>query len=336
MDLKTLAAAAEAVHLSVPALSRSLRALEDALRVPLFDRSDRRLRPTPYAVAYVDRARRMVFDEREGARALALMRAGEGGSLAFGMGSSLANSLLAPMMLRLQADAPGLRLKAIVHSTDVLHDALVKEQLDFFVGDVRIAAGRPDLTAEPVHACVFGWFARTGHPLATNRRIDFAALSAFPLVAAGYADESIERRVVELYGLKAPFADHFAIDTSDLATVQALLTSSDAIAPSTDVAFASALHAGTVVPLDVVPRLDLELTLGIVRRTGRTLVPASEQAFVLVRRFFAEAGGLGARLRARAPSRPSSSPARDRSASSSPRPARSPDRGPSGRPPRPG
>jgi DNA-binding transcriptional LysR family regulator len=292
MDLGTLAAAADAVHLSVPALSRSLRALEDALRVPLFDRQDRRLRPTPYAAAYVERARRIVFDEREGARALGLMRAGESGSLAFGMGSSIAHSLLAPMMLELTGAAPQLHLKAMVQSTDVLHGALMKEQLDFFVGDVRIAAGDPDLAVEPVHACTFGWFARAGHPLAARRRIGFGDLSAYPLIAAGYADESIERSLARQYGLRRPFAEHFAINTSDLATVQALLTSSDAIAPATDISIATALRAGTVGPLDVFPRLELELTLGIVRRTGRTLVPAAEHAFALVRRYFAEAARL--------------------------------------------
>jgi DNA-binding transcriptional LysR family regulator len=208
------------------------------------------------------------------------------------MGSSIAHSLLAPMMLQLLAATPRLKLKAMVQSTDVLHDALVAEQLDFFVGDVRIAAGRQELTAEPVHDCTFGWFARAGHPLATRQRIDFAGLSTYPLVAAGYADVSVERRIAQLYGLHRPFADHFAIDTSDLATVQALLASSDAIAPSTGIAFASALQAGTVVALDVAPRLELALTLGIVRRTGRTLVPAAEHAFALVRRFFAAASDV--------------------------------------------
>jgi DNA-binding transcriptional LysR family regulator len=193
------------------------------------------------------------------------------------------------MMLELIAAAPRLHLTAMVQSTDVLHAALMKEQLDFFVGDVRIATGNPDLATEPVHACTFAWFARTGHALAARRRIGFADLLPYPLVAAGYADESIERSLARLYGLSRPFAEHFAIDTSDLATVQALLTSSDAIAPATDIAVATTLRAGTVAPLDVVPRLDLELTLGIVRRTGRTLVPAAEHAFALVRRFFAEA-----------------------------------------------
>ena len=196
------------------------------------------------------------------------------------------------MMLELTGAAPQLHLKAMVQSTDVLHGALMKEQLDFFVGDVRIAAGDPDLAVEPVHACTFGWFARAGHPLAARRRIGFGDLSAYPLIAAGYADESIERSLARQYGLRRPFAEHFAINTSDLATVQALLTSSDAIAPATDISIATALRAGTVGPLDVFPRLELELTLGIVRRTGRTLVPAAEHAFALVRRYFAEAARL--------------------------------------------
>src|SRR6516165_1446782 len=119
MDLGTLSAAAEVVHLSLPALSRSLRSLEDELRVPLFDRQDRRLRPTPYALVYAERARRIVFDEKEGARSLALMHAGELGPLSFGMGSSIAATLLGPMVLQLLAGASGLRVSTLVQSSDV-------------------------------------------------------------------------------------------------------------------------------------------------------------------------------------------------------------------------
>jgi len=44
-----------------------------------------------------------------------------------------------------------------------------------------------------------------------------------------------------------------------------------------------------MVVLDVDPPLDLALTLGIIRRAGRTLVPAADRAFAIVRRFFADA-----------------------------------------------
>jgi DNA-binding transcriptional LysR family regulator len=287
MDLGSLSAAAQSVHLSVPALSRSLRALEDELRVPLFDRQDRRLRPTPYAQDYVPRARRIVFDEKEGARSLTLMRAGEHGPLSFGMGSSVAMNLLGPMVLQLLADAPGLYLKTLVQSTDVLAAALHREELDFFIGDVRVAAHDHDLIAEPLHSCTFGWFARQGHPLAGSPRVTVDQLAQYPLILSGYVDEAVMLRMADLYGFGLPLQEHFSASTNDVATVHTLITASDAIAPSTDVAMVSAVRAATVGRLDVTPGLDLELTLGIVERAGRTRVPAAERAYDLVRSFFA-------------------------------------------------
>jgi DNA-binding transcriptional LysR family regulator len=287
MDLGSLAAAGEAVHLSPPALSRSLRALEDELRVPLFDRQDRRLRPTHFALAYAERARRIVFEEREGMRMLGLMRAGQAGTLAFGMGSSLALTLLAPMLQQLLAAAPGLRVKTLVQSTDLLTDALRREMLDFFVGDVRAAAHDSDLIAEPLHACSFAWYARRGHPLAGRRGLSFDDLARFPLILSGYADAGMMHRLADLYGLALPLDEHFAASTNDVATVLTLMSTGDAIVPSTEVAVVSALRQRSVVRLDVVPTLELELTLGVVERAGRTRVPAATHAFELVRSFFA-------------------------------------------------
>ena len=286
MDLGSIAAGAEQVHLTHPAVSRSLRALEDDLRVPLFDRHDRRLRPTPYALAYAERARRMVFDEREGARALALMRSGELGSLSFGMGSSIASTLLGPMVLQLLSAAPGLRLNTLVQSTDVLLAELQREKLDFFIGDVRAAEGHIRLHAQPLYPCNFGWFARAGHPLAGRPGLGIADLQRYPLVMSGYADESLLRRMAALYGLSLPVQDHFSASTNDVGTVLTLLGASDAIAPSTDVAVISALREGTLVRLDVRPALDLKLTLGIVQHEARTRIPAAELAFKVVRDHF--------------------------------------------------
>jgi DNA-binding transcriptional LysR family regulator len=286
MDLGSLSAAAEVVHLSLPALSRSLRSLEDELRVPLFDRQDRRLRPTPYALVYAERARRIVFDEREGARSLALMRAGELGTLHFGMGSSIARTLMGPMLLQLLSDAPGLRLDTVVHSTDVLLAALRREDLDFFIGDIRSVAHDSQMLAEPVYRCSFGWFARRGHPLEGLAKLNIEALKVYPLIGAGYADEALFEEMAALYGLSLPLQDHFSVSTNDVSTVLTLLTSSDAVAPATDVSVVTALRAGTVVRLDVDPPLDVQLTLGIVERAGRTRVPAVDRAFEIVRAHF--------------------------------------------------
>jgi DNA-binding transcriptional LysR family regulator len=289
LDLGSLSAAAAAVHLSPPALSRSLRALEDELRVSLFDRLERRLRPTPYALAYQERARRIVFDEKEGARSLALMQSGDIGPLSFGMGSSIANVLMSPMMLELLAEAPSLRISAMVESSDALLGALSGEQLDFFVGDVGVAVHDARMTVEPLYRCAFGWYARREHPLATGREVSAADLARFPLVASGYLDESHARRMAQRYAWALPMQDHFQLNTNDVGVVHALVASSDAIAPLSDIAALAPLRARAIVRLDVKPAPGLDMTLGVVRRTGRTLVPAAERAFRIVRAYFADA-----------------------------------------------
>jgi DNA-binding transcriptional LysR family regulator len=297
MDLGSLSAAAQRVHLSLPALSRSLRALEDSLGVPLFDRQGRGLVPTPYAKLYAERARRIVFDEKEAARELQLMQAGELGALAFGMGSSLAHGLLAPMVLQLLASAPKLRLSTMVQSSDVLFAALQREQIDFFVGDVRIAAHDSDMTTEPMHHCTFGWFVRAGHPLVGRRRLRIGDLLAFPCVLPGYAEEGMLRRLAQLYGLALPLESHFAVNSNDMATVHALLAASDAVLPSTSISAALEVAEGRLVALDVSPPLDLQMSLGVVRRSGRTLPPAAQRAFAIVRRYFEDAQRAIARHR---------------------------------------
>lgn len=286
LDLGSLAAAAEVVHLSLPALSRSLRSLEDELRVPLFDRQDRRLRPTPYALEYAERARRIVFEEKEGSRSLSLMRHGELGTLNFGMGSSIARTLMAPMLLQLLSGAPGLRLGTVVHSTDVLLAALKREELDFFIGDVSSVAHDHQMRAEAVYRCNFGWFARRGHPLQGQAKVGIDQIKAYPFVGAGYADQALFDEMASLYGLSMPLQDHFTVSTNDVSTVLTMLGSSDAIAPSTDVAVVTALRDGTLVKLDVDPPLAIHLTLGIVSRAGRTRVPAVERAYKIVRAHF--------------------------------------------------
>ncbi|CAB3805489.1 HTH-type transcriptional regulator CynR [Paraburkholderia caffeinitolerans] len=287
----SLSAAATSVFLSQPALSRSVRALEESLGVPLFDRSERRLKPTVYAWAFAERARRIVFEEQEGIRALELMRSGDAGTLSYGMGASLASVLLKPMMLELLGASPQLKQRSVVESSDRLMQLLLEEQLDFFVGDIRVAACHPDTVIEPIYRCSFGWYARTAHPLATLPKVTIDDLKRFPLIATGYLEESLARRFLELYGLAEPFVDHFAMVVGDMPAVQDVVTSTDAVLPSTDFAMLASQRAGRVVTLHVMPLLDMELTLGIVRLKGRTLIPAAERAFAIVRERLTQAHG---------------------------------------------
>jgi len=289
LDAGSLAAAADAVHLSQPALSRSIRALEDALGVPLFDRNDRRLRPTAYAAAYAPRARRMLSDEKEGLRTLGLMQAGDLGTFSTGMGSSLAAPILRPMLAELLRTSPGLRLRSIIDTSERLLDALLAERIDFFVGDVHAAEVRDGLVVEPIYPCTFGWYARQGHPLADGRSLDADQIRPYPMLAPGYFEPSLARRLAQLYGLPTPVSDQFALISDDVGTVLEIVASTDAIVPLTDLAALPALRSQAIVELAVSPGLEMDLTLGIVRHGDRTLAPATLRAFEIIRERFAMA-----------------------------------------------
>lgn len=287
IDTGSLSAAAEAVHLSLPALSRSIKALEDELRVTLFDRTSRRLCPTPYALEYLDRARRIVFDEREGSRALGLMKSGEYGPLAFGMGSSIAIDLLAPLIQQLLSQGPTLRIHAQVESSDILMEALRREKLDFIIGDINLAAHSEELIAEPLYKCSYGWFAGKNHPLANSKNLGISQLEQYPIVGSGFISTALSYSMAQLYKWQLPLDKHFSASINNLETVHKLVASSHMIAPSTFVAMLHPLRSGDVVCLDVTPALELDMTLGIIKLAFRTLAPSADTAFEIIRQYFA-------------------------------------------------
>lgn len=78
--------AAKALHLSQPALSRSIRSLEHSLGVSLFDRHGAQIKPTVYGEALLRRAERMLEQSDELERDIQLLEGLKAGGLAVGMG----------------------------------------------------------------------------------------------------------------------------------------------------------------------------------------------------------------------------------------------------------
>ncbi|OTG84132.1 hypothetical protein B9T31_13315 [Acinetobacter sp. ANC 4558] len=286
METGSLSLAAEKVYLSESALSRSLRALEDELRVPLFDRSNRRLQPTAYAFEYLERAKRIVFDEREGARALTMMKLGDYGSLKIGLGSSLAMDFLSPMIKTMLKESPNIRIQALVQSSDILLEELLKEKLDFFIGDVKLVAGIGEISVEPLYNCDVAWFARKDHPLACKKNITIKDIQKYPMIGSGYMNDSHAWTMSRLYDLSLPIENHFSASINNLETVHKLIVATDAIAPSTFIAMLHLLRSGEVVKIDVCPELKLDMVLGVIRLSLRTLVPSVEKVFDLLREYF--------------------------------------------------
>src|SRR5688572_28861997 len=92
---------AQLLHLTQPALSRSIRALEEELGVPLVDRVGRRNELTAFGHGVLQRARQLVRDADELHDSGRLMSGAEGGELRVGMGSGPGAMLMTPLLMRM-------------------------------------------------------------------------------------------------------------------------------------------------------------------------------------------------------------------------------------------
>src|SRR5690242_17041633 len=87
-DEQNFVRAAEKLHVSQPALSRSIQVLEDELGLLLFDRGNRAVTATKVGEVFLEHVRRVSHQVRTLELEMAQLRSGEIGQVAFGVGPS--------------------------------------------------------------------------------------------------------------------------------------------------------------------------------------------------------------------------------------------------------
>lgn len=115
--------ASRVMHLAQSSVSARIRALEDALGVPLFERQGRHLTLTPYGQAFLPYAERIASIADEAESVIAGMRDSAQGHLAIGLASS-APYLFEDLYRELVRTLPHVKLHVKVGHTDRLYQML--------------------------------------------------------------------------------------------------------------------------------------------------------------------------------------------------------------------
>ncbi|MBC9713196.1 LysR family transcriptional regulator [Streptomyces sp. TRM66268-LWL] len=167
LEEESVRGAAQRLHLSEPAMSRTLGRIRKALGDPVLVRAGRHMVPTPYALsvraevgAVVERARALFAAHGEQD-----LRAVERTFTVHGQDSVAA--LLGPRLLtRVLAEAPGLRIRFLGESH--LDAPVLREgTADLEVGVIGTTA--PEVRVEPLAADSMRGVVRAGHPLLKGR-----------------------------------------------------------------------------------------------------------------------------------------------------------------------
>ena len=278
--------AAAAMHISQPALSRSIQGLERRFGSDLFQRNRSGVLPTDLGRLYIERARDLLrlADELEGeATSHAALRTGR---VTVGGGPYPTDSFLGPATARFVEQFPRVSVQLLSGDWDDLVHRLRSRTLDFFVAEVSLLAQEPDLEVVPMpvqHPLYF--FARAGHPLAQSKTsVRVADVMKWPFATPSRIPPRVldpllaaHREGSAQLAAARPFP---AVECSGLAPVKRLVTASNAVTASILPCIAEELDDGRFVLLATAPWMHLQYGLVSLRGRPWTQVAETLRGFV--------------------------------------------------------
>ncbi|WP_120967142.1 LysR family transcriptional regulator [Comamonas sp. lk] len=287
VDHGTFSDAARAVHLTQPALSRSIRSLEDELKAQLFDRGARRARLTGFGELVAERARRIRLEMTQLQRDIELLRGAQEGQLNVGFAPGPAALLLTPFLIHMAQKHPRIKVRTEVSSTQTLLKSLSHESIDAIVGDGYIlrAAGN-DVEFEPLGDLHAGLVCRASHPILSESVIDFDTIRRYPL-ATTTLSTAITRGLTHLWGPEAEQDRLFTLHCNDLETLRQVTLASDTMLFGILAVTRQERANGTIVEVPITPDPGSYGHYGIARTTGRTLSPVLELLYSFTRHYWA-------------------------------------------------
>ncbi len=132
--LEHLGRAAQALHRTQPALTKSVHRLEEELDVKLFERVGRGIRLTSAGKALFERARHLRVAMQDTTAQIKGHARGIAGRVRIGVAPTLAQYLLPEALRAYLAEAPDVMLEMKIGILPLLRERLVNGQLDLLIG----------------------------------------------------------------------------------------------------------------------------------------------------------------------------------------------------------
>ncbi len=266
--------AAEQLHLTQSALSRSIQSFEDELGARLVDRTGKRNELTPLGNTVAARARRIMFEAAELRRSADLLKQGDLGAIRVGLGSGPGAMLMTPFLVHMAQQHPGVRVNITRGSIELQLVQLRQRLLDALVIDVRSIAPAPDLTIEHLAELRAGFVCRREHPLlAARQAVRFDDMLRYPLASTPLSDE-VAHILVRHFGPQADPQQAVSLRCEDVTSLVETVKASDAIFLGVIAAARAEIASGQLAELVTTPPLVTGARFAFVTLTGRTEAPS--------------------------------------------------------------
>ena len=266
LEEKNVSRAAERLHITQPAMSKTLTRLRDVFDDPLFTRSSHGMRPTPRALDLVANLEQVL----QGIQSLLTDQdfdpARYRGEVTLAISEYIGVWLLPPLIRRLAFLAPQLTVKTITRVEHQLQQ-LALGDLDFAV-QIKHAHYGDEFLCHPLGGTQPVILAREGHPL-SGQEPDWEKVLAYPIMRLYMADQdeleffqnsaSMTRRLERYPQVAGGF------ETSHLLTAIEILRNTDYLLPAPPFLLNNMTLSYKIQALPLPPDIDYSIDYMLVR-----------------------------------------------------------------------
>jgi len=228
-DEGTVLKGSQALNIAQPAATKSIKELEDALGVQLFDRSSRGVTPTDFGRVMIKHAKLILTQLRHAGEELQSLEEGLSGRVHVGTLLAASTSLLPRALARLRERRPGIAVTVDEGTIDRLMPGLRTGDIDVVLGRLPEYREREGLQQEVLYLDTVSIMVREGHPLTQRSGLKLADLIDQAWVMPP-PQTSLRRQVDHAFrheGLEPP---NDVIESVSILTNHALLMNTDMLA----------------------------------------------------------------------------------------------------------
>jgi LysR family pca operon transcriptional activator len=263
---KSVGRAANVLHVSQPAVTKTLRELEAAVGATLVERVGRGIRLTEAGEVFVQHSGASLAAIQRGIDSVGRSRAGP--PLRIGALPTVSARIMPAAIRRFLDRQAGSPVKIVTGENMVLLEQLRLGQLDLVVGRLAAPAQMTGLNFVHLYAERVVFVVRPGHPLLAEAPLDFSRLDGFLVLMP--SEGSVIRPFVERFLIEHGIGDfRTRIETVSDSFGRAMLREGDAVWIISEGVVANDLAEGTLVALPI----DTAGTRGAVGLTTRAGAP---------------------------------------------------------------
>lgn len=225
-----ISAAAGQLGITQPAASRLLAELERLSEAQLYRRHSRGVSLTEAGEHLTQRARAVLHLLDDTHAELGDLTSGARGEVRIGAVTGPAMELVLPVIRELRVTSPDIQVSVLVDTSDRLAEALMTQDLDFYIGRLHDTLDTQRIQMRPVGPEPVSLIVRDGHPLLRQDTVRLEDCLGFDWVMQ--PPEGLQRRTIEHYLLAHGYAlPNRVLGTASLLLTLALVTETNAVAP---------------------------------------------------------------------------------------------------------